>query len=233
MFVSTPNNQVIAIDAKSGNVLWRYRRPRPTGSNVPHDTSRGVALLRRQRLLRRGRGRPGGAGRENRARSLDHRSRRQQVGLLHLAGSADRRRQGDGRRVGRRVWNPRICRRIRSGNRQGAVAHLHHSRARRARQRNLAQGRPVEERRRLRLGHRQLRSGYEHRVLGRRQRRSLDGRQAARRQSLHLLDHRARRGDREDQGRTSNTIPTIPGIGTRCRRRSWWISSATAGPSRA
>ena len=45
MFVSTPNNQVIAIDAKSGNVLWRYRRPRPTGSNVPHDTSRGVALL--------------------------------------------------------------------------------------------------------------------------------------------------------------------------------------------
>jgi alcohol dehydrogenase (cytochrome c) len=44
MFVSTPNNQVIAIDAKTGNVLWRYRRPRPTGSNVPHDTNRGVAL---------------------------------------------------------------------------------------------------------------------------------------------------------------------------------------------
>jgi alcohol dehydrogenase (cytochrome c) len=44
MFVSTPQNQVIAIDAKSGNVLWRYRRPRPQGSNVPHDTSRGVAL---------------------------------------------------------------------------------------------------------------------------------------------------------------------------------------------
>ncbi len=44
MFVSTPNNQVIAIDAKTGNVLWRYRRPRPTGASVPHDTSRGVAL---------------------------------------------------------------------------------------------------------------------------------------------------------------------------------------------
>ena len=44
MFVSTPNNQVIAIDARSGNVLWRYRRPRPAGSSVPHDTSRGVAL---------------------------------------------------------------------------------------------------------------------------------------------------------------------------------------------
>src|ERR1700722_4812883 len=45
MFVSTPNNQVIAIDAKSGNVLWRYHRPRPTGASVPHDTNRGVALL--------------------------------------------------------------------------------------------------------------------------------------------------------------------------------------------
>ena len=44
MFVSTPNNQVIAIDAKSGNVLWRYRRPRPAGAIVAHDTSRGVAL---------------------------------------------------------------------------------------------------------------------------------------------------------------------------------------------
>ena len=44
MFVSTPNNQVIAIDAKSGNVLWRYRRPRPAGAIVAHDTNRGVAL---------------------------------------------------------------------------------------------------------------------------------------------------------------------------------------------
>src|SRR5579862_7915199 len=45
MFVSTPNNQVIAIDAKSGNLLWRYTRRRPTGTSVPHDTNRGVALL--------------------------------------------------------------------------------------------------------------------------------------------------------------------------------------------
>jgi alcohol dehydrogenase (cytochrome c) len=44
MFVSTPNNQVIAIDVKSGNLLWRYRRPRAAGALVPHDTNRGVAL---------------------------------------------------------------------------------------------------------------------------------------------------------------------------------------------
>ena len=44
MFVSTPNNQVLAIDVQSGNLLWRYRRQRPVGALVPHETSRGVAL---------------------------------------------------------------------------------------------------------------------------------------------------------------------------------------------
>src|SRR5687768_9354545 len=44
MFITTPNNQVLALNAKSGDVLWRYRRPRPTGAFVLHDTNRGVAL---------------------------------------------------------------------------------------------------------------------------------------------------------------------------------------------
>jgi alcohol dehydrogenase (cytochrome c) len=44
MFVTTPNNQVIALDAKTGDLLWRHRRPRPEGASVPHDTNRGVAL---------------------------------------------------------------------------------------------------------------------------------------------------------------------------------------------
>jgi alcohol dehydrogenase (cytochrome c) len=44
MFVTSPNNQVIAIDVKTGNLLWRYRRPLETGMNVPHQTNRGVAL---------------------------------------------------------------------------------------------------------------------------------------------------------------------------------------------
>ena len=44
MFVTSPNNQVIAIDVKSGNLLWRYRRPRTPAMAVPHETNRGVAL---------------------------------------------------------------------------------------------------------------------------------------------------------------------------------------------
>src|SRR6185503_8851658 len=45
MFVTSPNNQVIAIDVKTGNLLWRYRRPRTPAMSVPHETNRGVALF--------------------------------------------------------------------------------------------------------------------------------------------------------------------------------------------
>lgn len=44
MVVSTPGNQVMALEAKSGRVLWRYRRPIPEDAVVMHPTSRGVAL---------------------------------------------------------------------------------------------------------------------------------------------------------------------------------------------
>ena len=44
MFVTSPNNQVMAFDAKTGTALWRYHRPRPAGASVPHETNRGVAL---------------------------------------------------------------------------------------------------------------------------------------------------------------------------------------------
>lgn len=46
MFITSPSNQVIAIDVKSGNLLWRYKRSRPAGSSnvIFNDTNRGVAL---------------------------------------------------------------------------------------------------------------------------------------------------------------------------------------------
>jgi alcohol dehydrogenase (cytochrome c) len=44
MFVATPGNQVIALDARSGQLIWRYRRPLPEGVVLLHPTSRGVAL---------------------------------------------------------------------------------------------------------------------------------------------------------------------------------------------
>ncbi len=44
MFVSTPANQVIAIDVRTGQPLWRYRNPPPPDMINLHPTSRGVAL---------------------------------------------------------------------------------------------------------------------------------------------------------------------------------------------
>src|ERR1700753_1713351 len=41
MFVATPGNQVLAIDTKSGDLLWRYKRPIPDDMLLLHPTSRG------------------------------------------------------------------------------------------------------------------------------------------------------------------------------------------------
>ena len=46
MFVATPGNQVIALDAKTGGLLWRYKRPLAEDVVLLHGTSRGVALFR-------------------------------------------------------------------------------------------------------------------------------------------------------------------------------------------
>ena len=44
MFVSTPYSQVIALDAATGDLLWRYKPKLPEGFSALHNTNRGVAL---------------------------------------------------------------------------------------------------------------------------------------------------------------------------------------------
>ncbi len=44
MFVSTPYNNVLALDAKTGQLYWRYKHDNPADLSVMHNTSRGVAL---------------------------------------------------------------------------------------------------------------------------------------------------------------------------------------------
>jgi alcohol dehydrogenase (cytochrome c) len=44
MFASTPYGQVIALDAKTGEILWRYQRDLPDDFFAHHQTNRGVAL---------------------------------------------------------------------------------------------------------------------------------------------------------------------------------------------
>src|SRR4249920_3606533 len=44
MFVATPGNQLLAIEAKTGNMLWRYKRALPEDVVHLHPTNRGVGL---------------------------------------------------------------------------------------------------------------------------------------------------------------------------------------------
>src|SRR5947208_10101926 len=44
MFITTPGNNVIALDAKTGTQLWRYVKQYPEGLFQLHTTNRGVAL---------------------------------------------------------------------------------------------------------------------------------------------------------------------------------------------
>ena len=44
MFVTTPQQQVIALNAKTGDVLWRYKKELPEELLQLHPTNRGVGL---------------------------------------------------------------------------------------------------------------------------------------------------------------------------------------------
>ncbi len=44
MFITTPGAQVIALDARTGEQIWRYRRQLPFDLQQSHPTNRGVAL---------------------------------------------------------------------------------------------------------------------------------------------------------------------------------------------
>ena len=44
MFVTTPQNQVLALDAATGDLLWRYARELPEDLQQLHPTNRGVGL---------------------------------------------------------------------------------------------------------------------------------------------------------------------------------------------
>ena len=44
MFITTPKQQVIALNAKTGDLLWRYKKELPEDLTQLHPTNRGVAL---------------------------------------------------------------------------------------------------------------------------------------------------------------------------------------------
>jgi len=51
MFVATPGSQVIAVDVRTGTILWRYKRPLPDDVIFLHPNQPRRGALRRQGLL--------------------------------------------------------------------------------------------------------------------------------------------------------------------------------------
>ena len=229
MFVATPGSQVIAIEAATGTVLWRYRRPLAPSVINRHPTTRGVGLLGDKVFL---------AASDAVLMALDARTGRtvwsthggrQPQRPLHEPRPARGRRQGARRHVGRRAGHPRVHRRLRSRHRQGTVEDLHRSGAGRARQRDVAEGRrSVEDRRRLGVGDGQLRSRDRTwptgapATAGRGWAISVPATTSTPPRRSPWTWPRAR------SRVTSSTRPTNRSTGTRCRRRFWWTSSATA-----
>ena len=109
MFITTPFNQVIAFDGTTGTILWRYRRPRPEGANVPHEVNRGVALYGDKVYVCAGEAVLVALDAKTGNGSLEYDHRRQQIRLLHHARSSDRGWEGAGGMLGRRIRNPRLC----------------------------------------------------------------------------------------------------------------------------
>ena len=147
MFVATPGNQVIALDAKTGAQLWRYRRPISDEVIQLHRTSRGVGLYGNKVYFAAAEAVLVALDAADRQGSLDDEGGRKPERLLHVGRAPGGGRQGDGRRIGRRARDPRVRRGVRCGHRQAGVEDVHGARAGRTRQRHLAaqaiSGRPA------------------------------------------------------------------------------------------
>ena len=157
MFVATPGNQVIAIEARTGALLWRYKRPLPEDVILLHATSRGVALYQDKVFFSAGDAvlvaLDARTGREVWTTKVAENKSGYYMSLAPLAIDGKVLVGCSGGELGIR----------------GFVAALD------AGQRNVADRGSMEDRRRSRVGDRHLRSADQPDVLGHGQRRTVDG----------------------------------------------------------
>ena len=130
MFVSTPGNQVLAINARTGTLLWRYRRPLPNPVVLNHPTSRGVAIYNDKVYFAAGEAvlvaLDAKTGEEAWTTRVADNASGYYMSLAPLVADGkvlDRNLRG-------RPWHPRFRGGLRRGDRQGAVEDVHGSRAR-------------------------------------------------------------------------------------------------------
>ena len=200
MFVATPGNQVIALDARTGALLWRYKRPSADDVVLLHGTSRGVALAGDKLFFAAAeavlvaidaRSRQGSLDRNRRAKSNGY-----YMSLAPLVADGKVMVGASGGEMGVRGFVAAYD--LDSGKQVWKTYTV------------PAPGEPGSETwpkgDQWKTGGGSvwvtgnIRSRDQSGVLGDRQRRPVDGRPAARRQPVHLVHDRARRRHRRDQG---------------------------------
>ena len=213
MFISTPGNQVVAIDARTGTLLWRYRRPLPNPVVLNHPTSRGVAIYDNKVYFAAG---------EAVLVALDA-TTGEEVWTTRVADNAS----GYYMSLAPLVADGKVLIGTSGGDLgiRGFVAAFDAETGKEKWSTFMvpAPGEPgsetwpngnrVEDRRRIRVGDGQLRFGDEPFVLGHGQRRTVDGRSAARRQLVCRLHGRDRCRHRSDQGAHAVQPQRVVGLG--------------------
>ena len=173
MFVTTPQSQVIALNARTGDLLWRWKKElpeemlsstRPTAAWAVDDKlyvgtvdAHVVALEAR-------------TGKVVWDTTVDDYKKGYYITLAPLIAKGKVMVGMSGGELGIRGFVAALDAR----NGPAGVEDLHHTRSRRGRPRHL-EGRRLEDGRRLGVDHRPLRSGSQPLLLGHRQRRALAG----------------------------------------------------------
>jgi len=234
MFVSTPGNQVIAIDAKSGTQLWRYKRPLPANAIVLHPTSRGVALFDDKVFFAAGNAvlvaLSARTGEEIWTKEIATNSDGYYMSLAPLIADGKVMIGASGGEVGIRGFVAAFD--LQTGNELWRTYTI--PAPGEPGERNLAERRrSMEDRRWVGMGDRQLRSRDESGILGHRQWRPMDWRPAPGRQPVYLVHSGNRRGDGEDQGAPSIRSQRVMGLGRGVTADSGGLSTQWQNHQRA
>ena len=212
MFVTTPQQQVIALNAKTGDVLWRYKKELPEDLLQLHPTNRGVGLYEDKVYIGTVDAHvvalDAKTGKVVWDKAVDDYKKGYYFTLAPLVAKGKVMVGTSGGELGIRGYIAALD--ARTGQR--GVADLHHPWPGRARTRHLDR-RHLADGRGVRLAHRPLRSPAQPHVLGHRQRRAVAGRHAPGRQPLRQLGDRSRRGHRQDPRSSPVPLERFLGLG--------------------
>ena len=112
MFVTTPGMQVLALNAVTGDLIWRYKENLPSDLFQLHPTNRGVALWGDKLYLATVDSHLIALDAKTGQGGVEHQGRRLPAWRVHDARAAGGAWQGDGGLVRRRVRRARLHRRL-------------------------------------------------------------------------------------------------------------------------